>query len=166
MNLISLRLCIVGPFKGYDNIWIVGDKFVENTFNQSVMQKEGLQFHIKDNYNVKEFSSMRFHDGNVLSRIYNDVIKGINTKVLLPKLIVIVLDCDIIKNISYDTFSLSCIYTICMDYLIKSLHHAIKEHKNQGNMECIRPYLTRVTSGLHSPNTFNAVTRKSCRSVE
>ena len=63
---------------------MVGDKFVENTFNQSVMQKEGLQFHIKENYNVKEFSSTRFHDGNVLSRIYNDVIKGINAKILLP----------------------------------------------------------------------------------
>ena len=138
MNLISLRLCIVGPFKGYDNIWIVGDEFVENTFGQLVMCKEDLQFHIKDNYNVREFSSMRFHDGNVLSRIYNDVIKGINTKVLLPKLIVIVLDCDIIKNISYDTFGLSRIYTICMDYLIKSLHHAIKEHKNSMPPKAVR----------------------------
>ena len=119
-------------------MWVIGDDFVHGTFTQHVTKNTEVQFFMKEHFNVKELSSNTLHGGNILNRIYNCIIRGINVQILLPKLIVIVPDSDMIKNISYDAFGLSRIYGICADYIIKCIHHLITNHKSSLPAKCSR----------------------------
>ena len=115
---------------GYERAWIVGDEFVKNTFSSAVMCNKAMNFYMKDHFVIEEFSSGRFEEGNVLSRVLNNVIRVLNAQIIMPKLFVIVLDSDITKN--FDTQGQANIHqiaTICTQYLIKSLHKITADFK-------------------------------------
>ena len=76
---------------------MIGNDFVKGTFTQSVITNIAVQFFIKEKFNVKDFTSNSMGDGNVLNRIFNNIVEGINSQILFPKVIVIVLNSDIAK---------------------------------------------------------------------
>ena len=108
------QLYIVGNIKGYDLIWVIGDEFVQMTFDQTVKQDELTRYYMKENYNLIEFSSCRLN-GDILGRLVNNLIRAINQEILLPKFIMAVIDNDLTKNIKYNT---SRILGICTEYIV------------------------------------------------
>ena len=119
-------------------MWVIGDDFVHGTFAHHVTTNTEIEFFMKEHFNIKELSSNALHGGNVMNRLYNCVVRGINEQILLPKLIVIIPDSDMIKNITYDAYGLSGIYGICVDYIIKCIHHLITDHKSSLPVKCSR----------------------------
>ena len=54
---------------------------------------------MKDKFNISEFSSSKEDEGNIISSLYNNFVKGTNSQIIFPKLIVMVIDSDVFKRI-------------------------------------------------------------------
>ena len=116
----------------YELAWIIGDDFVKNTYHQ-VVGASDHRFYLKDNFKVEKFTSSRSQGrGNILNRIHNYLVEVLNQIILLPKIIIIVLDSDLYKNIEVkneEVEDLESIMAFTFEYLIKNVHNEIEKHK-------------------------------------
>ena len=88
-----------GPFKGLEKIWILGDKFMFGSYNRYFYQQPEENYYIRRRFEVSSFMSNLDHsvDTNIVSRFRNLLAGTIAENPLLPKLIVLVPDADIIS---------------------------------------------------------------------
>ena len=90
----------------YD-VWFVGDEFFTKTFSEMQELRRRARAanakppYLYDYYNVFGFYTLR-SSGNTRSigRMLNSLIVGLNTRERLPRLIVLVIDKDIIEDVS------------------------------------------------------------------
>ena len=90
--------------KGYEKIWIIGDEFANNTVHQFFKGKKSTDgtydSYTFAQYEVRTFTTDRnCHDRNILSRIRNSMANALNEHTGLPKIVVFVIDDDIITSI-------------------------------------------------------------------
>ena len=90
------------PIKGYEQLWILGDAFTASSFEQYYKLKAMKDFaagHMIESYDVMARSGNKYtsNDPNILSRLRNMLIGLIHQEVKLPKMIIIVLDDDLVK---------------------------------------------------------------------
>ena len=88
-----------------------------------------MRFYMLENFDVVEYSSSRL-EGDILGRIRNNFIKAINKEILLPKLIVVVMDNDVSRNIHFDNFRISKIFGENLNYMLNNVHRIILGHKD------------------------------------
>ena len=112
--------------EAYEHLWMVGDDFVQSTFESSVMNQNAVDYYMKDSFNITELSSSRTGEGNIMNRLINNIIMRINDQVLWPKLIVTVID-----NNFTTTTQHNLIYDDCVHYIIKNLHEEIVKQKER-----------------------------------
>ena len=91
--------------KGYETVWLVGDEFVLNTWQQHYKNKRNTDrtptSYLYSNFEVTEITSTRYgNDNNILSRIRNGIATSLNQHTGLPRLIVFILDDDIITSLT------------------------------------------------------------------
>ena len=92
--------------QGLEKIWIVGDKFCKTTYRQNYQQinpdaANSDRFYAFSSFEVCDFFSSSFtsHNRSCAGRIINNLIKALNEFNTLPKLVVCVLDNDLVRNI-------------------------------------------------------------------
>ena len=109
----------------YESIGVVGDEFVQNTFVSNISSRTT---YMGDHFDILEFTSNRYEDGNVLNRIHNNVVRAMEKHVLFPKSIPVILDSDLIKSL--DDQDIARVVGIGIDYLVKTLHHTIATYRD------------------------------------
>ena len=132
------------------DLWIIGDKFLHSIFDtlQSVRdqakdKKKSLPY-IYETYNVTLLMDNpipQIH--NLLARLLNCLIKGLNNKSKLPRMIVIMPDWDILRFMNHYTFGVSIIAGKCLNWIITNMERAIEARKDE---------LHRCKPGAVQPN--------------
>ena len=84
---------------------------------------------MKENFQVLEFFSDRSHDGNILARIHNNVVRAINEEILFPKAILMVLDGDIVKYAPLNKEGAETFLGKIVNNMVESLHELMNDHK-------------------------------------
>ena len=94
---------ISGIIPSEQKIWIIGDEFMSQSFEEHLYQTEryaAIQFELFGYYNNKYTSA----NPNMVSRIRNQMVRAVKENILLPKFIVVVLDENLIKYMNYYEF--------------------------------------------------------------
>ena len=128
--IYGVRHCFIISVKvtAYDTVWIVSDNFAAKTFRPGF--KKGCpeaQTYLKTRFEVKNYISSRFenNDTNILSRIYNSFVSALNKHAKLPRLVVIVLDDDLIEALVYTNVGVSPLLGMWFEWLATQLDAAI-----------------------------------------
>ena len=81
-------------------IWIIGDTFAAESMPRTLMTFTEENSFIHANYDVKAQLSNHFKSGirSTLARLRNNMAKAINEFVILPKMVVVVIEDDLIKD--------------------------------------------------------------------
>ena len=112
------------------------------------------KYFIKTNFEYRPFCNSRYNsnDANVLTRICNTFIQALNEHAKLPKFLVIMLDADLIKYITFNGMGVSTIYGEWISWLLKELKSAIDTTKSQLPVKAKRdnyPVLYWVNAAIH-----------------
>ena len=105
---------------------------MHSSFEQHFMNAmhNGRLDYIKAHYDVKELSEDDGNAaGNILSSLWNALVWGINQEQLLPKVIVIVLDDDLLDSIDHFNVGISLALGRHMEWLVNELHSLITDYK-------------------------------------
>ena len=87
---------IAADVPAYDQIWLIGDKFLSDTFNDCI-QKSDKYYYMKEQFEVQPiFTEKR---GNYIARIRNTLVTAMNDIVLFPKYIIVITDADYVTEL-------------------------------------------------------------------
>ena len=116
---------------GFDELWFIGDNFAASTYRNNF--KKAGTFYAKERFEVKQYMNSRFSDKNqnLISRIVNSFAAGLARNKKLPRLIVVVLDEDIIENVQFDGCRVSTLYGEILQWIAAEFDRMIKERKAQ-----------------------------------
>ena len=124
--------------KGYEQLWILGDAFCAASFEQYYKLKSMKDFaagYMVENYDVMGKSATKYtsNDPNILSRLRNMLVGLIHQEVKLPKMVIIVLDDDLIKYYGpdEDTESLTMAFKRLINELMTEFRKVISTQKER-----------------------------------
>ena len=126
--------------KAYDRLWLIGDDFCYYTVQQYF--KEAKFDHGRthalyafNNFEVTEFVSSKYksHNPSVLGQLLNNLMYALNTcKTNLPKVIAVVLDDDVVKNVhAKNNKSGEVQLNIITEWLLREFEKCITIYKDQ-----------------------------------
>ena len=102
-KFLSFLDVFVSYIQGLEKIWILGDEFVFRTIDEYFLQRDHKSYngYSKEHYETLGFPSSKYAsmDQNIISRIRNKFAKTVSDEKILPKLVVIVPDDDLIRCI-------------------------------------------------------------------
>ena len=137
---------ISGKIKGLEKIWLIGDEFGFKTCQEHYRNRrdaEGLQkMYAYEFFEVKEFFTSKYSNGqsrNVLKRLHNSLIFALNEYHPLPRLIVLVLDEDIIKGVTAGNTTAD--FDIVLRFLFRNFDRAIEIYKENLPSKAKRPHI-------------------------
>ena len=123
--------------RGYEKIWIMGDEFAYNTLQQhykNLKQDDGTPTtYAYLNFEVRAYltSQHTMNTRNILSRLRNGLVTALNEHAVLPKVIVMVPDDDIINQVKDDpNTNLSFYYERLMSGLCNLLNKSVDCYKD------------------------------------
>ena len=143
--------------KAYDTIWIIGDNFILRSATQhfldSAIEKIRLGY-IRENFEVKMYVSNQYNSMNtsILSRLVNCLVKAISENYLLPRIILFVIDNDILESVHFNKYGTSVLLGILMEWLFNQMYRAIKAYKEFLPKKALRqeyPQLIWIEPPLH-----------------
>ena len=121
--------------KAYDRVWFIGDNSMAASFGEYFQNIYG---HYQDNYMRKHYDAYcsatgpdNFAPGNILTRLFNSLINGINEQTLLPKAFVLVFDDDILDAIDHYLDGISYLISKSLEWLANQMHCAITAYKEK-----------------------------------
>ena len=84
-------------------------------------------YHTKENFEIAAFCQSKYENAetNMLSRLRNSLITGINEKTKLPRFIVVVLDNDLIEYIEYAGQGASTLLGNCVEWICEQFVEVI-----------------------------------------
>ena len=139
--------------RAYEAVWIIGDVFVANTVRQYLQLNDEFKPYIRDKYDVKvEFSMSLDGVTSVVARVHNNFIRGIEEHKLLPKAIIFIFDCDLIKSVKHDGAGTAEIFGQVLKNLMLGVHRTVQAYKDQLPNKSKRfdyPALLWVEAPLH-----------------
>ena len=127
-NNLQIYLVILERIPGYETIWIIGDKFVTKAIGHLLKNDEN-DWYMSRNYNVKLFMDNSLSlNRRTVSRMCNNLITAINELKLLPKIISVIVDTDLIeKTISPYSYVTGAL----LHWLMSEFDKIIKSHKDR-----------------------------------
>ena len=123
---------IVGYIRGAEQLWLLGDEFLTKAyghFNGVANEEAGIYF-TKDHYEVKMFAGNNL-DPEIttpLARIRSEFIKAVEEHILLPKVVVIILDNDLIKHADRNS---SYVYSTLIHWLASEFNKIVEVQKDR-----------------------------------
>ena len=75
-------------------------------------------------------------DPNIFSRLHNAIMRALTKQELFAKLIVLVVDNDIIRNVKYTRHGASYVYGYTLDYFMKDLYKQFQVYKELLPAKC------------------------------
>ena len=128
-----------------------------------------VEFYMKQHFQLIEFSSDRTARGNVLSRIHNTFVEAINNRILFPKIILVVLDNDMVKKVTGTRIITEKIINDSMKYLIQETHELITDVRKQLPQKAKKfkyPSVIWMTPPTHMNLTDNTKREQLSKSIE
>ena len=82
--------------KGIEAVWFIGDSFCKIKIEQYLMLAQDKDYYCKTNFEVSAFYyDTTPNDSSLLNRLRTALVHGINKKIMLPKIIVVILEQDL-----------------------------------------------------------------------
>ena len=126
------KLCVIfsvftDHVKGYDKLWFWGDNFVTSTYRNSFKNNTAELF-IKDSFEYYAYCQSKYEhsDTNMLNRLRNALIQGINEQGKLPKVVVLVQDDDLLEFLNYGEQGMSSLVVSCIEWICKQFEALVK----------------------------------------
>ena len=114
-------------------MWVFGDNFGFNTYEKYYHQRsmEKYPYYAKERYDVSGFfnNSINSKDRSVLGRMRNLLTSALSDRPLLPKLIILVPDDDLIRVIKAKSTYLEDTFTRVLRWLMKEYECIVLTHK-------------------------------------
>ena len=136
LTLITSLSLITGHIGGLEHLWVIGDRFCFDTVSTHLVTLPEEESYIKRNFDVGIFASSFFtsNDSNVLSRIFNQLNRAMVINKNLPKLILVVLEDDVINALMHRHEKAKCSaepkYKKEVSWLVRSFMRAIDIFKD------------------------------------
>ena len=122
--------------KAYEYIWFWGDEFLTKVKGFLKNQKDSSNYpvgklFVRENYDLKVFVGLSlYHTRSPLGSMRNQLVKAISQETLLPKLIVVIPDVDLINLISYHGYGISDVYGRIVHWLAAEYNKIVECHKD------------------------------------
>ena len=121
-----------GNIKAIKDIWFVGDDFINQTYhslpamaNEAKIMKKKRPY-VYNYFNVKCFStSLLSETKNIMACLVNSLIKALNDAEFLPRIIIVVADGDIIKQVNYFGFGVDFVLGPIINWIVNNMERAI-----------------------------------------
>ena len=160
----------IGFVPAYENIWILGDSFMAQTYGRHFQQNESREFFMKQNFNVFMYDRFNLESGsNILSRLRNSLIDAMNDRIILPKLIIIVPDYDIVRELKHERYGISMALGKILDHIVNEMKRLIEARKDQLGPKSKKfgyPHVLWIEPPLHKNFTKNDYRRKFNENLE
>ena len=161
------------PIPAYERIWLVGDEFTLRTVGR-YLSSEGStanKGYAKGNYDVSDFCKSKFssHNPSLIGRLIDCIADGIQKHVILPRIIVFILDDDLIKSLSYNKEGDSEFYGRMVEYLFRRVHREIADYKDKLPSKSKRgglPHILWIEPPAHDAFPNNAKREKMITAME
>ena len=125
-----------GRVSGIEHLWVIGDRFCFDTMAFHLMTMPEEESYIRRNFDVGNYSSCLFasNDNNILSRLINQLNRAFIENKVLPKLILMIIEDDIIKVLAHRHESQKCRaepkYSKEVNWLLKETAKAVSIFKD------------------------------------
>ena len=139
LQVFTLLVSFVETVQAYDQVWILGDSFIKNTHEQfflNSLYECNKKDYIMVHYDTEICFRNLFDEGtreetNVIMCLHNALVETINSIVLLPKAIIVLVDDDILDDLDhYDTGISSALGKI-LEWITGEFHKIISSHKEK-----------------------------------
>ena len=150
---------------GIDKMWIIGDEFCDKSCNLYFMETPSRSNYARSTFEVKAVSTNKFrsHTSNTLIRIHNTMTHAMQTQGLLPKLILFIIEDDIIEFINLNDHGITQAFKACITKLVMEVRRSIDTFKEDFlPKKAIRhgwPQIVWVVPTIHD-NYINNAQRK------
>ena len=149
---------------GYEQLWFIGDTFVATTYREHFKKEREYNFFCKENFEVSAYCRSRQSekDQNIIRRIKNSLIGGLNKHWKLPKYIVVVLETDLIEFVDYTNFGISTLYGDLLEGIVKGFIDIINTRKTQLPKKAVKddyPFIYWVSLPKHKNLDQNTRTK-------
>ena len=126
----EMFIMIPGFIPAYEKVWFFGDAFMFAMFEQNYkLQMDEMKTYVRDHFDVAGYMNNNYNslDHNVPSRMRNLMVQAQKEQILLPKIIVVVPDSDILdycmtKNVNEK------IPTV-IDWIMRQYDKLVETHK-------------------------------------
>ena len=112
-------------------MWFVGDVFLEKSFGRFLQNPNMESSFIRSNYAITAFTGYEKWNKSYVARVRNSIVRGINdSKGVLPRYIVFVLDGELCESITFKGFGYTIILKRLVQWLCCQINRAIREIKD------------------------------------
>ena len=117
-----------------DEAWIVGDTFMATTVRENVEKVADESWFLHKNFEVRYFYNSRCNstNTNLISRLQGTLTAAINKRVNLPKLIIIVLNRDVIEAVDAGSATYAAtVMGVWLEWLAKQFVEVVETRRSQ-----------------------------------
>ena len=115
------------PVNSINNVWFIGDEFLERTFGKYFQSPTFENGYMRENYSSTIFAGLEKWNKSYLGRVCNALVKGINNhKCVLPKYIILVTDNELIKAVNYTGYAYNNVYIRVLQWFARQCDKIIK----------------------------------------
>ena len=136
--MINSIINFAAPVLGYENIWLIGDAFVQNNkeayFHNNGEETKVRNSFMKEKFNISIYASSKFTSGftSIYGRLLNQVAKALKDNVKFPRLILVVLDHEILKETPLEDKEISSyVYGRMINWLMTNVHRYLETRREQ-----------------------------------
>ena len=159
-----------------EEIWIVGDEFVTRSSFTHFTERT-FDSYTKSNYEVSTVSSSEMATNvaelkkvcNMVARIINTLNYALFQKAKLPKMMIFVLEDDVIRYLKYNDYGVTEMFGKIIDYLSKNIRKVIDDFKAILPTKAKRvelPQLVWILPTTHRNYFNNNLRKKFCQEME
>ena len=155
---ILLHMYLQDYIAGYEKIWFFGDNFAFNTFAKYYQQVplDRYDGYIRNHYEVTGFMNSKYasQQRSMLARMRNLLPNAISNQPLLPKMVVIVPDDDLIRFMRHRKCGISNLnFQRVINWLMNEYERTLLAYKEKLHSKLKKvyyPYFIWIEAPLHS----------------
>ena len=125
------------PVTAWKDIWLIGDQFVHNIYHTlqqmnttATVEKKNAPY-IYEMYNICCFTANPLSElKNVVACLVNALIKARNDAEKLPRIIMVLLDWDLVKYIGFKHVHTKIIFSEVLDWIINNMKRAVQSKRD------------------------------------
>ena len=157
----------------YEKLWFIADEFGYQSYEDHFRKRSHKPYsvYIKENFDVTAFINGKFKskDPSVVSRLRNALVTAVTKQPVLPKLVVIVPDDDMIKFLNIYAAGISKSLGKIVDYIMlehDKIIESFKEYLDDRSKKAEYPHFLWILAPLHQNFANNEERKKFNRCVE
>ena len=134
VKYILINSKIADPVQAYEKIWIISDEFGYQSYNDHYHRrnKESFSGYMRDHFDMKAQLHGKYvsSDPSIIGRFRNSLVSAIDDDPLLPKMVVVVPDDDLIKALNHKGAGSSKALGRIIEKIMNEREKIISSHKD------------------------------------